>query len=149
PPYLQNLSGYSVVQTGLLMTPRGFGAMVVMILAGRLTRFVDARLLMGLGILTIAGSMWDMTLWTPEVSTLRLSLVTAVQGMGIAFVFIPLQVAGFATLDPSLRTDAAALYSLSRNIGSAVGVSVSSAVLAAKVQSFHAELAGHVTPFNR
>jgi len=47
-------------------------------------------------------------------------------GAGIAFVFSPLQVVGFATLDPKLRTDAAALFSLSRNIGSAIGISVGS-----------------------
>ncbi len=149
PPFLQNLGHYSVTETGLLMTPRGIGAMLVMILAGRLTRIVDPRILMAMGIIAIGVSMWDMTAWTPDIGVWRLTLVTAVQGAGIAFVFIPLQVVGFATLDASLRTDAAALYSLSRNIGSALGVSVSSAVLAAKIQTFHAQLAAQVTPFNR
>jgi DHA2 family multidrug resistance protein len=114
PPYLQNLGNYSVMQTGLLMTPRGIGAMLVMMVAGRLTRVVDPRLLMGVGVIAIAGAMWDMTQWTPQVSLMRLSVVTMIQGVGISFVFIPLQVVGFATLPASLRTDAAALYSLSR-----------------------------------
>ena len=149
PPFLQNLSGYSVTETGLLMTPRGIGAMLVMILAGRLTRIVDPRILMAMGIVAIGISMWDMTRWTPDIGVWRLSLVTAAQGAGIGFVFIPLQVIGFATLNPALRTDAAALYSLSRNIGSALGVSVSSAVLTSKIQTFHTQLAGSVTPFNR
>jgi DHA2 family multidrug resistance protein len=149
PPYLQNLGGYSVTQTGLMMTPRGIGAMLVMIVAGRLTRFVDPRLLMGIGVLLIAGSMWDMTHWTPEVNLWRLAIATMVQGAGISFVFIPLQVVGFATLAPSLRTDAAALYSLSRNIGSAIGVSVTSAVLARSIQTLHAQFAEQITPFNR
>src|ERR1700680_3614691 len=126
PPYLQNLGHYSVMQTGLLMTPRGIGAMLVMIIAGRLTQLMDPRLLMDIGILSIAGAMWDMTQWTPDVSLWRLSIVTMIQGVGISFVFIPLQVVGFATLAPSLRTDAAALFSLSRNVGSAIGVSATS-----------------------
>jgi DHA2 family multidrug resistance protein len=149
PPYLQNLGGYSVVQTGLLMTPRGIGAMVVMMIAGRLTRMIDPRLLMAAGVIAIAGAMWDMTQWTPEVSLLRLSLVTMIQGMGISFVFIPLQVVGFATLAPSLRTDAAALFSLFRNIGSAVGVSVTSTLLASSFQRIHAQFTEQITPFNR
>src|SRR5882672_4069886 len=149
PPYLQILGGYSVTQTGLLMTPRGIGAMLVMILAGRLTRYVDPRILMGIGILCIAWAMWDMTQWTPDVSVARLSIVTMIQGVGISFVFIPLQVIGFATLAPELRTDAAALYSLTRNIGSAIGVSATSAVLGWSVQVLHAQFAEQITPFNR
>jgi DHA2 family multidrug resistance protein len=149
PPYLQNLGGYTVTDTGLLMTPRGIGAMLVMILAGRLARIVDPRILMGVGIVIIAGTMWDMTRWTPDIGVLRLTLVSLLQGAGISFVFIPLQIVGFATLDPALRTDAAALFSLSRNLGSAAGVSVSSALLASNIQVFHAQLSEHVTPFNR
>ena len=149
PPYLQNLGNYSVMQTGLLMTPRGIGAMLVMMIAGRLTRVMDPRVLMGVGVIAIAGAMWDMTHWTPEVSLMRLSVVTMIQGVGISFVFIPLQVVGFATLPANLRTDAAALYSLSRNIGSAIGVSATSTLLAASVQQIHAQLAEQVTPFNR
>jgi DHA2 family multidrug resistance protein len=149
PPYLQMLGHYSVTQTGLLMTPRGIGAMLVMIIAGRLTRYVDPRILMGIGILCIAWAMWDMTEWTPDVSVLRLSIVTMIQGVGISFVFIPLQVIGFATLAPELRTDAAALYALTRNIGSAIGVSATSAVLAWSVQVLHSQFAEQITPFNR
>jgi DHA2 family multidrug resistance protein len=93
--------------------------------------------------------MWDMTQWTPDVSVWRLSVVTMIQGAGIAFVFSPLQVVGFATLDPELRTDAAALFSLSRNIGSAIGITATSVLLASNVQTLHAQYSEQITPFNR
>jgi DHA2 family multidrug resistance protein len=149
PPYLQNLGGYSVTDVGFLMAPRGIGAMLVMIIAGRLSRIIDPRLLMGVGVLLIAWAMWDMTSWTPNIDVWRLSMVTMIQGAGISFVFIPLQVIGFSTLEPALRTDAAALYALSRNIGSAIGVSATSALLAYSAQALHSEFAAEVTPFNR
>src|SRR5215467_6644376 len=149
PPYLQNLAGYSVTDVGFLMAPRGIGAMLVMVIASRLTKIIDPRLLMAMGILLIAWAMWDMTGWTPDINVWRLSLVTMVQGMGISFVFIPLQVVGFSTLEPGLRTDAAALYALSRNIGSAIGVSATSSLLSFSAQALHAEFAEEVTPFNR
>ena len=149
PPYLQDLGHYSVTQTGLLMTPRGIGTMLVMMIAGRLTRIVDPRLLMGVGVICIAGAMWDMTQWTPEIGLMRLAVVSMIQGAGISFVFIPLQVVGFATLAPSLRTDAAALYSLSRNIGSAIGVSATATLLSSSFQRIHAQFAEQITPFNR
>ncbi len=149
PPYLQNLGGYSVTQAGLLMTPRGVGTMIMMMVAGRLSGLVDPRMLMGVGVVCLAGAMWDMTQWIPDVSVWRLSVVTMIQGAGIAFVFSPLQVVGFATLDPKLRTDAAALFSLSRNIGSAIGITTTSVILARSVQVLHSQFAEQVTPFNR
>ncbi len=149
PPYLQQLGGYSVTQTGLLMTPRGIGTMMVMLIAGRLTRVIDPRLLMGVGVICIAWAMWDMTQWTPDIGLFRLAVVSLIQGAGIALVFIPLQVVGFATLPSSLRTDAAALYSLSRNIGSAIGVSATSTLLASSFQRIHSQFAEQITPFNR
>jgi DHA2 family multidrug resistance protein len=149
PPYLQNLGHYTVTDVGLLMAPRGIGAMLVMIIAARFSRIVDPRLLMGLGVLLIAGAMYDMAYWTPNIDLWRLSIVTLIQGAGISLIFIPLQVVGFATLEPALRTDAAALFSLSRNIGSAIGVSTTSAILTSSIQSLHAQYAEQVTPFNR
>jgi DHA2 family multidrug resistance protein len=73
---------------------------------------------------------------------------TIIQGAGLGFVFIPLQVIAFATLAPALRTDATSLFSLMRNVGSAVGVSATFALLAHNIQVVHADLAARVTPFN-
>jgi DHA2 family multidrug resistance protein len=72
-----------------------------------------------------------------------------VQGAGLGFVFIPLQVIAFATIDPALRTDGTSLLSLFRNIGSAIGVSVTSALLARNEQILHSQIGAAVTPFNR
>ncbi len=83
----------------------------------------------------------------PTLSSRTVIINTITQGAGLGFVFIPLQVIAFATLAPELRTDATSLLSLVRNVGSAVGVSATSALLARNVQIAHAELAAHVTPF--
>jgi DHA2 family multidrug resistance protein len=72
-----------------------------------------------------------------------------VQGLGLGFVFIPLQVIAFGTLPPVFRTDGTALFSLVRNVGSAIGISVTSFLLAQNTQTVHAELTEHVTAFNR
>jgi DHA2 family multidrug resistance protein len=148
-PYLQTLAGYPVREAGLLMAPRGLGTMAAMMVAGRLTNKVDPRLLMFFGITALSYSLYCMTFWTPSVGPLELSLVTILQGFGLGFVFIPLQVVAFATLPPMYRTDGAALFSLVRNVGSAIGVSVCSFMLAQNTQTMHAQLAEIFTPFNR
>jgi DHA2 family multidrug resistance protein len=78
-----------------------------------------------------------------------MSVTTTVQGFGLGFVFVPLQVVAFATLEPELRTEGTALFSLMRNVGGAIGISVTSFLLAQNTQIIHARLAEHVTPFNR
>jgi len=118
-------------------------------LAGRLTQKVDPRLLMVLGIGALAYSFWEMATWTPAVTPFTLSWVTGIQGFGLGFVFIPLQVLAFATLPAQFRTDGAALFSLVRNVGSAIGVSVASFMLAQNSQIVHAQLAEGLTGFNR
>ena len=148
-PWLQVLANYPVATAGLVMAPRGIGTMVAMVIAGRLSNHTDPRKLMGLGVLAVCWSMWDMTHWTPDVDETRLITVIVVQGFGLGFVFIPLQVIAFATLPAALRTDGASLFSLLRNIGAAIGVSITSGLLAHNTQALHAEIGRLVTPFNR
>jgi len=148
-PYLQTLGGYPVSDAGLLMVPRGAGTMVAMMAAGRLTNRVDPRLLMFTGVVMLAVSFWQMSGWTPDVSVWSMSTTTIVQGIGLGFVFVPLQVVAFATLEPELRTEGTALFSLMRNVGGAIGISVTSFLLAQNTQILHARIAEHVTPFNR
>jgi DHA2 family multidrug resistance protein len=148
-PYLQTLGGYSVSEAGLLMVPRGVGTMFAMMAAGRLVNRVDPRLLMFVGVVMLTVSFWQMSGWTPDVSVWSMSVTTIVQGLGLGFVFVPLQVIAFATLEPELRTEGTALFSLMRNVGGAIGISVTSFLLAQNTQILHARIAEHVTPFNR
>ena len=147
-PWLQTLANYPVETAGLVMAPRGFGTMAAMLISGRLAARVDPRGLMALGIALLTWSLWYMTGWTPDVDRWTIIWTIVVQGAGLGFVFIPLQVIAFATLPADLRTDGTSLLSLLRNVGSAVGVSASSALLARNMQINHAELAAGLTPFN-
>ena len=148
-PWLQNLANYPVETAGLIMAPRGIGTMTAMLTGGRLSSKIDPRKLMAFGILMLAWSMWDMTRWTPDVSQWTIIVTIMIQGAGLGFVFLPLQVLAFATLPPQYRTDGASLFSLFRNIGAAIGVSVTSALLAHNTQVLHKSIGASVTPFNR
>lgn len=149
PPFLQDLGGYTVLDTGLMLAPRGVGTMLTMMVMGRVVMRVDARLPMTLGCVLLTWSMWQMSSWTPSVTPMMLASTTFVQGIGMGLIFIPANVMAFATLPSELRTDAAAIINLVRNMGMALGVSITSSALASTMQTVHASLAGHVTPFNR
>ncbi len=148
-PYLQTLGNYPVFTAGLMLAPRGLGTMAAMLIAGRLATRFDPRAVMLFGILLLAWTLHDMTGWTPDVSEWTLVTTTVLQGVGLGFVFIPLNMLAFATLEPALRTDGTALVSLMRNLGSAIGISVMAALLTRNTQVNHEELAAHVSLLNR
>jgi DHA2 family multidrug resistance protein len=148
-PYLQNLSGRSVTQTGFLMVPRGFGVMFAMMFASKLTMKMDPRILMTVGAGLMVWSLWAMTGWTPSINVGAVIWVTFVQGAGMGLIFVPMNMVAFATLTPEQRTDGAGLSNLMRNIGSAIGVSLTSTILINSVQAIHSQLAGLASPFNR
>ncbi|HEY3778565.1 MAG TPA: DHA2 family efflux MFS transporter permease subunit [Rhizomicrobium sp.] len=149
PPYLENLGGYTVTETGFLMAPRGIGTMISMFFVGRLAMKVDARHVMAVGTALLLWSLWDMSHWTPNVAPVWLGVVSFVQGVGMGMIFVPMNLVAFSTLPSALRTDGSAMFNLMRNVGSAIGVSITTTVLANSIQTVHAQLASHVTPFNR
>jgi MFS transporter, DHA2 family, multidrug resistance protein len=149
PPYLQELMDYPVVTAGIIMGPRGIGTMASMLVVGRMVGRVDTRALLGFGLALTAWSFYAMTGWTPDVSQQAIIGVGFVQGVGLGFLFVPLSAVTLSTLSVEQRTEAAGFYSLSRNIGSAVGISVVNVLLTRNTQANHAAIAASVTAVNR
>jgi DHA2 family multidrug resistance protein len=148
PPMLTNLYGYPVITVGLVLAPRGLGTMITMLMVGRLVQRIDPRLLVFFGLLLTALSLWQMTGFTAQMNEWPLIISGVVQGLGLGFLFIPLSVVAFQTIDPRLRTDATSLFNLVRNLGSSIGVSIVATLLTRNIQTNHAAFAEHVTPFN-
>jgi MFS transporter, DHA2 family, multidrug resistance protein len=149
PPYLQDLMNYPIVSAGLVLGPRGVGTMGAMLVVGKLTGRVDTRYLLGIGLGLTAWSFYEMTGWTPDVSQMTIIGVGVIQGIGLGFIFVPLSVVTLSTLSSDLRAEGAGLYSLSRNIGSSIGISVVNSLLITNTQVNHADIAQHVTAVNR
>ncbi|MCD8566491.1 MAG: DHA2 family efflux MFS transporter permease subunit [Alphaproteobacteria bacterium] len=147
PPFLQGLMGYPVLLTGLVLAPRGIGVMIAMILVGRLMSYINPRWLILSGFILISYSLHEMSLFTTDMPVSAIVHTGLIQGFGMGFVFVPLSTLAYATLSPHYRNDAAAIFSLSRNIGSSVGISIVTALLAHNIQISHADLSANLLPF--
>jgi DHA2 family multidrug resistance protein len=147
PPYLSQLMHYPVLDIGLLLAPRGVGTMLGMMLVGRLLGRIDARWPIVVGMLLTVGSLYFMTHFGVEVSRFDVVWIGAMQGLGLGLVFVPISSVAYATLPAAQRTEAASLFSLVRNIGSSIGISVVMAMLARSVQVNHAEIASRIPAF--
>jgi DHA2 family multidrug resistance protein len=148
-PYLQNLADYPVSTAGLALAPRGFGTMASMFLASRLAKYIDQRILMAFGLLLLGWNLQRMSGWTPDVSGFELTSGLVTQGFAVGFIFNPMTVMAFTTLPVHLRGDATALQNLTRNIGSAIGISVTASTLEHNTQVSHSDLVALITPFHR
>ena len=148
PPFMQNLMGYPVVDVGTVLAPRGFGTMAMMLVVGRLSGKVDPRIFIFVGLSLVAFSMWEMTHFTLDSTSADIIRTGMVQGAGLGLTFVPLSTVAFATLDPSLRTEASSLFSLLRNIGSSIGISIVSTYLIQQTQVNHAIFSESINPFN-
>lgn len=147
PPFLQDLLGFPVVTAGLVLAPRGVGTMVAMLVVGRLIGRVDTRGLVLFGLAATAYSLWEMSLFTMDVGVAEIVYTGVVQGVGLGFIFVPLTTVAFSTLEPALRNEGTAMFSLVRNIGSSIGISLFVTLLGQRTQVSHAGLAEQVTPF--
>ena len=148
PPMLQNLMGYPVATTGLVTAPSGAGTMLSMLLAGRLLKRIDARVLLFAGFLISAFALWQMMQYTVVLSVSDIVWPGIIQGFGLGLVFVPLSALTFSTLAPALRADGTATYSLMRNIGSSIGISVIQTLMTRNTQVAHADLAANVSVYN-
>jgi MFS transporter, DHA2 family, multidrug resistance protein len=148
PPLLQTLLGYSVLQSGFLTAPRGIGTLVSMIVVGRLTNKVDARLLVLAGLLILSFSLWQMSGFSLEMDRRPVIVSGLIQGLSLGLIFVPLNTVAFGTLEAKFRTTAAALFNLSRSIGGSIGISIMTLLLARNIQVSHSDLASHITQYS-
>lgn len=147
PPFLQNLMDFPVLITGYVLAPRGLGTMVAMVFVGRLIGKIDSRLLIFFGLSLTAYSLWEMSTFTTDVSVATLVWTGIIQGIGLGFIFIPLSTLTFSTLAAHFRNEGTAMFSLLRNIGSSIGISIVFTMLGRNTQVNHASMAEQMTPF--
>ncbi|MET0363942.1 MAG: DHA2 family efflux MFS transporter permease subunit [Sphingobium sp.] len=148
PSMYQNVYGYSVMDTGLLMAPRGVGVVITMILTNHLMKRMDYRYIAVFGFCITALSMWTMTQWSLDQAWGTIAISSFIQGIGLGFVFVPMNMIGFSRLPVEHRMEGSAIMALARNLGGSFGISVMVTMLARNTQISHADLTAGITAFS-
>ena len=148
PTMLENLLNYPVTTTGLVTAPSGLGTMLAMLAVGRLIGRVDIRLILFCGFSITAAALWQMTGYSLDLAQSNIIWPGVVQGFGLGFVFVPLSAATFATLSPEMRAQGTAIFSLVRNIGSSIGISMAQVIFLRGTVRAHAALVERITYSN-
>jgi MFS transporter, DHA2 family, multidrug resistance protein len=148
PPVMQGLMGYSVFGAGLVMMPRGLGSFAAMFVVGRLVGRVDTRLILGAGLGICSVALLGMSHFDLSMDGMPFVTTGIVQGLGIGLLFVPLSVTAFATLNPALRAEGTSVYTLVRNLGSSVGISMMQALYTHQTAVSHSDMTSQVQPGN-
>jgi DHA2 family multidrug resistance protein len=147
-PFLQGVMGYPIIDAGVLLGTRGVGMAFAMLAAGRLMIRIDPRLMLAFGLTCCIVSLYYSIDFGAETPLRTIVWVSLLQGFGLGFLFVPLNTVALSSVAPALLTQATAMWTLIRNLGSSIGVSIVIANLTNKTIMMHAHLAESVTPFN-
>jgi DHA2 family multidrug resistance protein len=148
PPFLQDLQDYPMATIGLLLSPRGLGLFMAMMILARLGPTIDRRLQIAAGFALLAASSWWMAQWNLEVAAREVFWTGLMQGLGAGSIIGPLGVLTFATLTPAYRTEGASMWNLVRSIGSSIGIAAALAILVRTAGISRGVLVEHVSQFN-
>lgn len=148
PTMLEQLLGFPVLLTGIVSAPRGIGSFLSMLAVGVIGRRVDTRLLMLTGFALIGTSLYLMSSFSLLMDSRMVILSGFANGVGSGMIFAPLTTMAFATLDTRYRNDATSTFTLIRNLGSAVGISLLQVMTNRSAAAVHSRLTEGIRPDN-
>jgi DHA2 family multidrug resistance protein len=137
PGMLQSLFGYDALASGLVTSPSGMSAIMVLPIVGFLLgRRLDARWLIAAGLLVVAAGNFWMAEMNLTISPWQVVWPRVVMIVGLSMLFAPLSVAAFLYVPRELRGAAVGLFALLRNEGGSVGTSLAQ-TLEERREQFH------------
>jgi DHA2 family multidrug resistance protein len=148
PQMLQSLYGYTATDAGLVLGP---GAMVIVAFAPVIVRIlpkVGVRPLIFVGYVIFAVAMWKYAALDPGTNYKHVALLRALQGLGIAPLFVPVSQLAYSYLPKNKNNKASSLTNLFRNQGGSFGIAFVTTLLARRTQFHQSVLVAHATPFD-
>ena len=148
PLFLQSLLGYNAFESGLSVSPRGFGSLVALFFVGTLIGKIDARLLAGVGFAMIGLSSFLLCRLTLQMAMSNVVLANVLAGFGTGCLFVPLTTLSVGTLRNEQISNATGIQNLVRNTGGSIGLSLVSTYQVRFSQAHQSMLAGQMSPLN-
>jgi DHA2 family multidrug resistance protein len=149
PLLTQRLMGYPAMSAGMLFIPRAVASAIALAITGNwLMRFIDARLLVAVGIILSAVGTMMMANLSLEADAWAIAAPGILAGIGMGLFFVPLTAVAFGSVSNNNLDEAAGLYALMRGIGSSIGIAVVSWLFVRQGQVHWTSLIDHINPFN-
>jgi DHA2 family multidrug resistance protein len=146
PQYAQQQLGYTATWAGLVLAPGAVVLVMLIPLAGKVLNAVPAKYVIATGGLALGSALFYSMNLVPDLDFRHLAMMRAAQSGALALLFVPISTIAYATLPKRLNGDAAALFSMSRNVVGGLGISISTALITIHEQSRQARMVGNLSP---
>lgn len=146
PQLAQQHLGYTATLSGLLLSPGALCIVFLIPIISKAMPYVQTRFILTLGFFLLGCALLYSRNLTPDIDFRHLVLLRCAQSTAIGFLFVPASTLAYLTVPPELRGDAAALFTMFRNIAGSVGISLSTAAVTSRTQAHMVYLAGHLGP---
>ena len=148
PIYLQTLLGYPAYQSGLALSPRGIGALIMTPITGQLTNRYDPRKILFVGMVIGGYTMFSLSHLNLNTGYWDIFWPQLIQGVAMACIFIPLMTSSMSGIAKEKMGNATSIYNLMRNIGGSFGIASMTTFLARREQVHQSQLISHITPMD-
>jgi DHA2 family multidrug resistance protein len=146
PSFMQNLLGYSALQSGVASMTRGIGSLISFLAVPMMVSRIGARWSLVIGLAGSILALWMMAHFDLNMTPRPIEVAGFVQGIGTGLLFAPLSTLAYATLDARHRVEGTIVSTMARSLGSSVGISVVQTMVIRVAAGAHSELAGHIVP---
>jgi DHA2 family multidrug resistance protein len=145
PQMAQLVLGYNATWAGLVLSPGAVAMIMFIPFVGKLMGMVQVRYLVAFGFVMLSTSMFAAHGWPPNVDFKTLVEVRVVQTVGLAFLFVPISTLAYLTLPREQSPDAAAIYTMFRNVAGSIGISIVTALVSNQQQAHMSHMVQHLT----
>ncbi len=145
PVFMEELLGFTAVQSGIALMPRALTMMVAMPIVGRIYNKVSPRLTVAVGVVLFSITAYMMSHYTLDTTQRDIIVVLILQGVAFACLFIPLTTVALASIPRHKMADATGLNSLLRQIGGSVGLAIFATLIPRYTEHAISSISTHVS----
>ncbi len=146
PSMMQNLMGFTVLESGYASMPRGVGSMIAFLSVPLLLSRFGARPVLLAGLLISLVAVWQMSRFDLMMTSAPIMVAGLIQGLGTGLMFAPLTTLAYVTLAPVHRTEGTIVSTVARSLGGSAGISLLQAGVNRQSAMAHQVLAAHIQP---
>ena len=149
PQFSQQQLGYTALLSGLILSPGGIVVIILIPIVGRLMKIVPTRYIVMTGFTIMGVALMFSSRLVPQVDYWTLVEMRSFQTAALGFLFVPISTITYLTLPQTMRSDGAALFSMLRNVGGAICISATTAMVTERRQADQSHLSKFMTPLNQ
>ena len=149
PQFAQTQLDYTATWAGIVLAPGAVVLIMLIPVVGRIMGFVPVKYVVAAGGVALASALFFSSNLIPQLDFFHLAFLRATQTAALALLFVPISTAAYLTLPQKEHGDAAALFTMARNVLGGIGISVSTALVTNHEQYHQQYLTEHLSPTNQ